>query len=90
MTYQINLNTTTPQATQKLYELDRSFINTRNYMGLSWFWHYDYKYTGLRECSVAKRKKVHKKLLQSGLNVNETSDKHFEIIMNLLKGHIFK
>ena len=32
MAYQINLNTTTPQATQKLYELDRSFINTRNYI----------------------------------------------------------
>ena len=85
MTYQINLNTASPVAIQKLYELDKSFINTVNYMGLSYFWNHDYRHTGLRECSVAKRKKIHKKLLEAGLIVNETSDKHFEIIMNYMK-----
>jgi len=88
MTYQINLNTTTPYATNELYKLDKSFINTTHYMGLAYFWSIDYRHSGLRECSVAKRKKVHKKLLQAGLNVNETSDKHFQIIMNLLNGDI--
>ena len=35
-----------------------------------------------------QKKKVHNKLLEAGLNVNETSDKHFQIIMNLLNGDI--
>tara|TARA_R110002020_G_scaffold139927_1_gene311083 strand:+ start:589 stop:852 length:264 start_codon:yes stop_codon:yes gene_type:complete len=86
MTYQINLNTTTPYATNELYKLDKSFINTSHYMGLAYFWSYDYAHTGLRKCSVAKRKKVHKKLLEARLNVSDTSNKHFKIIMNLLKG----
>ena len=55
-------------------------------MGLAYFWSYDYRHSGLRECTVAKRKKVHNKLLEAGLNVSDTSNKHFEIIMNLLKG----
>jgi hypothetical protein len=79
MAYELNLETLPQGAVMALYELDRTFINTENYMGLASFWAQDYKFT-LREVSVANRRLVHRKLMESGLFVSGQTPEHAAII----------
>jgi hypothetical protein len=80
----INLNTITSQAFVKIYEIDQSFINTNNYLGLAYFWAYEYRHY-LRDASIAQRKKVHNLFLKNNLIIDHASEKHFEIIKSITK-----
>ena len=64
---------------QQVLELDKTFVGTSAYMGLAYFWNYEYRAI-LRDASIAKRKRVHKALLKSGLELNGASDAHLAII----------
>lgn len=82
--YKINLNLLTAEATKALMELDDTYVGTKNYMGLTYFWAYDYRYP-MRDASVALRKKIHAKLLKAGLEVDKVSAAHQAIIMEATK-----
>ena len=83
-TYSINLETITWQATDALLKLDETFIGTPSYLGLAYFWAYEYRHY-LRSASVAQCKKVHKKWLDADLDFLETSQAHWDIIGKVLK-----
>ena len=83
-TYSINLNTTTWEATDALIQLDKKFIGSPSYMGLAYFWAYEYRHY-LRDATVAQCKKVHKKWMEADLDFLETSQAHWDIIGEVLK-----
>lgn len=82
--YAINLNTITGEAFVKIHEIDQSFINTNNYLGLAYFWAYEYRHY-LRDATIEQRKKVHKLFLKNNLIIDQTSEKHFNIIKSVTK-----
>lgn len=73
------------EAFEGIFKLDKTFVGTGNYLGLAYFWAYEYRHY-LRDCTMAKRRKVHKKWLQSGLDLEGISDKHLSIIKHVLDG----
>ena len=85
MTYSINMNTVGWKATMALLNLDKTFIgDSENYMGLCYFWNYEYRHY-LRDASVSQNKRVHKKWLDSGLDLVGVSQDHLDIINQVLK-----
>jgi len=86
--YAINLNNITGEAFVKIHELDQNFINTPNYLGIAYFWAYQYRHY-LRDASIAQRKKVHSLFLKNFLKVDECTDKHFAIIQKVIKEKYF-
>ena len=83
-THSINLETITWEATDALLKLDATFVGTRSYLGLAYFWAYEYRHY-LRSASVAQCKKVHKKWLEADLDFLETSQAHWNIIGEVMK-----
>jgi len=55
-------------------ELDLTFIGTKNYMGIAYFWGQHWKYV-LREETAKTRKLIHDALLESGLDFVEDGEK---------------
>lgn len=86
LNYSINLNTLSWEAYRAISELDKSWVGTKNYIGLDYFWAYEYRHY-LRNCTVASRKKVHQKMLEAGLKLDEESDEHLKIILKFAKGY---
>ena len=80
----INLNSLTFHATEKLLELDRSFIGTEHYMGYAYFWNYEYRHY-LRDATISSTRKVHHALLKAGLAVDGESEEHYKIICKYTK-----
>lgn len=80
----INLNTITYQAFVKIHDIDKNFINTPNYLGIAYFWAYEYRHY-LRDATISERKKVHKLFLKYGLQIDGTSEMHFNIIKSVTK-----
>lgn len=66
-----------------LMELDDGFVGSYHYMGIAYFWSYEYRHY-LRDTTYAKRVMVHTALLDAGLAVDGTSDKHEEIIERIV------
>jgi hypothetical protein len=70
--------------TCKAYEaimwLDAAFIGTPDYMGMAWFWNYEYRHY-LRDATHRQRQRVHAALLKAGLPVEGESDEHEAIIL---------
>ena len=60
--------------------LDKTFVGTEDYMGMGYFWNYEYRHY-MRDMSYAKRRRVHKKLLAAGLDVRHVSARHESIIL---------
>ena len=84
-TYKIDLNVITMEAFGKLNDLDRTFIGTPHYMGVTYFWGpHPYKHY-LRESSQAQRRKIHKKWLAAGLDLEKETDEHYRIIGSVMK-----
>ena len=81
----MNLNNITLDARINLVELDNSFVGTQNYMGLCYFWAYEYRHL-LRGQKRDVWLKVHSALLNAGLDVTQESPLHREIIMSYIKG----
>ena len=86
--YQLNLYTLTPEAHHKLWELDRSFRGTENYMGLVYFHNYGYRHILRDDPSIAQRRRIHMELLKRGLKVDEMSKEHNEVIAKYMTGTI--
>ena len=81
---------TTTEAFQKVHELDKSFIGTCNYMGLAYFWGYDYRHY-LRDATPVARCVVHDAILRAGLPLDGESKQHLSIItreLDALKSHV--
>jgi len=71
-------------AFDKLKLIDKKFLGTPDYMGMEWFWHYDYRHY-LRDASYETRKKVHDALIEVDLPLSESSPEHESIIKKLAK-----
>lgn len=80
----LNLDTITTEAYIKLKELDEKFIGTYNYLGIGWFWNYEFRHY-LRDASINERKKVHNIFLTYNLNVSDATELHYQIIKETLK-----
>jgi len=63
----------------KLSDLDRTFQGTSDYMGLTYFWNYEYRHY-LRDANCTKRKLTHDRLLRAGLGLVDKSPEHLSII----------
>jgi len=75
----INLETTTWKATHSLFQLDKTFIGTEDYMGVCYFWDYEYRHS-MRPTTAKQRKTIHHALIKAGLDVGGKSDSHAQII----------
>jgi hypothetical protein len=75
----INTNTLTFEATNGLLALDKTFIGTPHYMGMAYFWHYEYRHY-MRPMPYAVNRRIHKALLEAGLEVNGAGPRHQAII----------
>lgn len=75
----LDTNDITWPATDALLHLDASFIGTPDYMGVAYFWAYEYR-RPMRGLSYADRRRVHHDLLAAGLVVDGESDAHEAII----------
>ena len=62
-----------------LHSLDETFQNTDDYMGLSFFWNYEYRHY-LRDANCSKRKLAHDRILRAGLCLIDKSPEHLAII----------
>jgi len=80
----INTNNITTKAFTDIYELDKQYVGTENYLGIAFFWNHEYRHY-MRDISSAKRKKVHSLFLKENLDVVGKSNKHFEIIKKVTK-----
>ena len=76
---------TTPAAFDAVKALDETFIGTPNYMGLAWFWEYDYRHA-LRDCTREQRVAVHDAFIAARLNVAGNSEAHTNIVARLIPG----
>ena len=83
-THSINLETISWEATDALIKLDETYVGTPSYLGMAYFWAYEYRHY-MRDASIAQRVKVHKKWLKAGLDFLETSQHHWDIIGEVLK-----
>mgnify|MGYP003129418740 CR=1 FL=1 len=76
--YSINLETTSYAAWDGIWKLDKSLVGTKNYMGLAFFWDHEIKYW-LRDATIAKRKRIHNLILDSGEEpIEESGIKYFQ------------
>lgn len=67
----------------KLEDLDETLVGTRDYLGLAYFWAYEYK-EYLRIATPKQRKLVHDRLLAAGLKLDAVSPKHESIVKKVL------
>ena len=61
------------------YQIDVESIGTQEYRGIAYFWNEKYKHV-LRPISGEDKVKVHKALLEAGLDVSGESPEHDRII----------
>jgi hypothetical protein len=81
----INIDTITFKAFCALNELDKKFVGTSDYMGLASFWGCNGTKHYLRGASIYQCKKVHKKWLDAGLDLNGDTERHYEILEQVIK-----
>lgn len=62
-----------------ILEADKGFIGTWHYLGMAYFWNYEYRHH-LRDAGSEVRLRVHDEFLTKNLKLNGQSDKHFSII----------
>lgn len=68
---------------QRLHAIDKEWIGSEHYMGLAYFWAYEYRYP-MRETSAYDRVRVHRAFLEAGLEPSGESDEHQAIINRLI------
>lgn len=68
----------------KLQKFEKKLIGTPYYMGISYFWNYEYRHY-MRQQSSRVWVQVHDELLRRGLDVSGVSDEHEEIIKRITK-----
>jgi hypothetical protein len=67
------------KAFEKLNAIDKQFVGTSEYMGIYWFWNYEFRHV-MRDATPEKRKKVHDAFLSAKLKVDGNSEQHKKII----------
>lgn len=72
----------TMNASMMLLDLDQQLTGTDDYMGIAYFWGYEYRHY-LRDATHSQRRRIHKQLLSEGLEVNGKSKRHLEIIQKI-------
>lgn len=80
----INLNTMPHDAYMLLWHSDQKFIGTENYVGLAYYWNYEYRHY-LRDASPYVKRKVHSQFLKHNLDLVGVSDEHLQIIRKYTK-----
>ena len=80
----INLNTMPHDAYLLLWHADNKFIGTENYIGLAYYWNYEYRHY-LRDASPYVKRKVHNQFLKHKLDLVGISARHLEIIKKYTK-----
>jgi len=80
----INFSSISSEAFKTIHKLDKSWIGSNNYIGLAYFWNYEYRHF-LRDITTSKRRRIHTKLLQAGLDLSGASDAHLSIIRSVVK-----
>jgi hypothetical protein len=81
--YSLNLNKISWKATQALLQIDDEFVGSKDYMGLTYFWGNAYKH--ILRPNKKYWVKIHSAMLNAGLNVEEESDQHLEIIRRYIR-----
>jgi hypothetical protein len=76
----LNTETLTMKATSALLALDKTFIGTDDYMGMAYFWSYEYRHY-MRPMTYAVNRRVHQALRAAGLAVDGDSAEHLAIIL---------
>jgi hypothetical protein len=76
--------TQTQAAFNAVNDLDKSFIGTENYMGVAYFWHYDFRHF-LRDATALQRKRVHDTFLKTGLSVDGYTAEHRTIVEKIVR-----
>jgi hypothetical protein len=74
--YQLPL---TLEAFEKVLALDETLVGTEDYMGVAYWWDFEYKYF-LRDATHTERKKAHDTILAAGLPLDGESVEHDQII----------
>ena len=80
--FKVSVNTTY-NAFKEIYQIDKKFIGTYDYMGIAYFWSLDYKHT-MRDLSEVDRRRVHNMWLDYNLDVSATSELHQELLNDFL------
>lgn len=78
-----NLGNITQEAFDRLSNLDKTFIGTEHYMGVAYFWNYEYRHY-LRDATIKQRVKVHAAMLKAELDPVGESQEHLKIILKLV------
>jgi len=68
----------------KLLAMDRENVGTPDYMGLAYFWHYDYRHL-CRPLSTARCRKAHELILKAGLHPAESTPAHDRVLADYLR-----
>ena len=79
----------TMKATTGLLELDKTFIGTVDYMGMAYFWNWEYRHY-LRPMTYAVKRRVHAALRAAGLDVSEASPAHEAVILKKIDRRSFR
>lgn len=69
----------TPDQYQRLHSVDEEWKGSEHYMGLAYFWAYEYRFH-LRDATSNQRVRVHRDLLEAGLQLDGESPEHLRII----------
>ena len=81
-TYSIPLSS---NQAQHLLEMDEKLIGTSDYMGLAYFWNYEYRI--LRDATPTERRRLHDKLLALGRQLDGQSKVHESLISQMTALH---
>jgi hypothetical protein len=78
----LNTETLTWEASLNLLNLDKTLVRTPDYMGIAYFWHYDFRFH-LRDASYAKRRKIHSQWLKHGIDFDKPCDTAWNIVRKI-------
>ena len=67
--------------------IDKHNIGTEKYRGVSYFWNIEYKHY-MRDSKQIIRKQIHDSFILHELVLDECSDKHLEIIKNIVNDNV--
>ena len=81
--YSINLNAIDFESLCDLHKLDQSYVGTKKYMGLAYFWGHEYKHN-LRDASIAKRRRIHNLGLKENVDFINPNKKAWDLIFKVL------
>jgi hypothetical protein len=71
------------KAYRTIRELDETFVGTPDYMGIAYFWNYEYRHS-LRDAPAKKRRAVHEAFLKAHLAPADESPQHEAIVKKLV------